>query len=106
MALSHQERRTLAEIERGLQSDDPTLAGRMTGATVTADRWQPHRWAWFGLLLGLQVTLVGFAAAGGPISIGMIVGLYGLLLLGSSAVSLWCGLRQRRAGRILRRGRH
>lgn len=99
MALSHQERRTLAEIERGLQSDDPAMAGRMTVATVIPDGWPPHRWAWFGLLLGLQVTLVGFAAARGVISIGTIVGLYGLLLLAGSTGSLCCGLRRRRAGR-------
>lgn len=103
MALSHQERRSLSEIERGLRLDDPTLDGRMAAGTAAAAVGRPGGWTWFCLLLGLQVSLVGFAAAAGLISIGMIVGLYGLLLFASSAVSLLCCLRHRRVGRILPR---
>jgi hypothetical protein len=95
MALSHQERRTLEQIERGLHCDDPTLAARMAVGSVTAGAGLPGRWAWFGVLLGLQVTLVGFAASAGVISFGTVIGFYGLLLLGSSAMSLLCGLRRR-----------
>lgn len=105
MALSHRERRTLEEIERGLQSDDPTLAGRMAVATVIAGPGRPARFTWFGLLFGLQITLVGFAASAGVISFGMLIALYGLLLFACSAGSLLRDLRRRRAGglRVRRR---
>lgn len=96
MVLSDQERRILEEIEWGLQADDPSLAGRMAVDTDTTDVRRSDRWAWFGLLLGLQVTLVGFAAAGGLISFGTIIGLYGLLVLTGSATALLSGLRHRR----------
>lgn len=98
MALSHRERRSLAEIERGLQSDDPTLAGRMAVVTALDGRDRPGRFAWIGLLLGLQVTLVGFAAAAGPISFGMLVAFYGLVLFGCSAWSLLRGHWRRPVG--------
>lgn len=102
MGLSHQERQSLEEIERGLRSDDPTMAGRMAVGAPAAEGRRPDGWAWFGLLLGLQVTLAGFAATAGLISIGTIIGLYGLLLFASSAGSLLCGWpAHRRTGRIL-----
>ena len=106
MSLSHQERRTLQEIERGLQSDDPALAGRLAAGTwASGASGRPGRMAWFGLLLGLQVTLVGFAAAAGLISFGVIIGLYGLLLFAGSFRSLLRDRSLRRAYRILVRRR-
>ncbi len=105
MVLSDQERRALEEIEWRLQADDPTLAGRMAVETDTAGARRSDRWAWFGLLFGLQVTLVGFAAAGGLISFGTIIGLYGLLVLTGSATALLSGLRHRRRPTVPPRSR-
>jgi hypothetical protein len=99
MALSHHERRTLEGIERGLRSDDPGMAGRMNPGTGPA-HGHPKAKAWFGLLLGIQVTLVGFATAAGAISFGMIVGMYGLLLLACSAGSLLRDGWRRRSGLV------
>lgn len=108
MALSDQERRSLEEIERRLHSDDPSLAGRMSAPGVTAGGMHPDRWAWLGVLVGLQVTLIGLAVAAGLISFGTIIALYGSLLLTISSVTLLRRLRRRRADPVAPRtgGRH
>ena len=59
---SHDDRRRLAEIERGLYDDDPLLAHRF-------DAWSvPRDWRWLAILLiavGIVGTIVGTLALSG-----------------------------------------
>jgi hypothetical protein len=59
---SHDDRRGLAEIERGLYDDDPLLAHRF-------DAWSvPRDWRWLAILLfavGIACTVVGTLALSG-----------------------------------------
>ena len=78
--LSHDDRRRLAEIERGLYDDDPQLAERFDALSV------PRDWRWLAMLLvvvGIGSTIGGtFALSGATI-----------LLLGfvpvAAGIALW-----------------
>jgi hypothetical protein len=62
IVLSHDDRRRLAEIERGLYSDDPRLARRFDGWSVPRDR------RWLAILLvavGIGGTIAGTLALSG-----------------------------------------
>jgi Protein of unknown function (DUF3040) len=109
VGLSAQERAALSNLEARATAADPGLAARLAGrgrsrpftrmsrAGSWLARWARSAWtAAAAILVGLSLTAVG-------VSVGLAVGVVGVVLLGSglwSAVSL---ARRRRAGRPRRR---
>lgn len=94
MRLSRQESRTLDEIGRGLCSDDPPFAARLTATSADNDRRQ---WVtWPALWIALVVMIAGFSAARGLISGGVIVGSYGLVVVLVAAATLLRDVARRR----------
>ena len=73
---SHDDRRALAEIERGLYDDDPLLAHRF-------DAWSvPRDWRWTAILL-IAVGIVGTLALSGA-----TITLLGFLPV-AAGIALW-----------------
>jgi Protein of unknown function (DUF3040) len=67
IVLSHDDRRGLAEIERGLYNDDPLLARRF-------DAWSvPRDWRWLAILL---------------IAVGIVCAIVGTLTLSGATIAL------------------
>ena len=77
---SHDDRRRLAEIERGLYDDDPRLAHRF-------DAWSVSRgWRWLAILLiavGIVGTIVGTLALSGATI--MLLGFFPV----AAGIALW-----------------
>lgn len=94
MRLSRQESRALDEIGRGLCSDDPPFAATLTATSADHDRRQ--RVAWPALWIGWVVMIAGFSAAQGLISGGVIVGIYGFVVLLVAAATLLRDVARRR----------
>ncbi len=94
MTLSEDEQHKLDEIETFTRSADPRFAANLDLASARRRRMALSGSAfWFGLV----ILMVGMSAARGPISIGVLVGSYGLILM------VWATVTAQR-NRIRRKG--
>jgi hypothetical protein len=89
MALSDDERRVLAQIERDLVADDPGFAESISRRRVGIPR---AVWAG-GILLGLSCAVVGLVIAGG---IGTAVAVVGFVLIVAGCAAALRAHRTRR----------
>jgi lipid-A-disaccharide synthase-like uncharacterized protein len=89
VALSDDERRVLAEIERDLVADDPKFAKSIERRRV---RIPPAVWA-VGIFGGLSCIVIGLVIAG---AIGMATAVVGFVLIVANS---WAALRSHRRRR-------
>lgn len=102
MPLSERERQILAEMEKNLYEEDPTLAGRVPDDTVGPDRR--------GVKIGAAVFIVGLVAlvfffATGSIPVGVLAFaamVAGIVILGSSLRTLFSEPEDGEPGRASR----
>ena len=89
MALSDDERRVLAEIERDLVADDPRFAESIARRRVGI---RPAVWA-VGIFLGLSCVVAGLVIAG---AIGTALAVIGFVAI---VANCWAALRSHRRRR-------
>ncbi|HEY5113984.1 MAG TPA: DUF3040 domain-containing protein [Nakamurella sp.] len=88
----------LHEIETFTQSADPGFAANLDLVTAQELRRRRMAMSGSGFWFGLVILIVGLAAARGPISVGVLVACYGLILM------VWATVTAQR-NRVRRKGR-
>jgi hypothetical protein len=89
MTLSRDEQRLLDGIETGLRAADPEFAAKLTLEAADSYRRRQVGLAHGCLLLGMFMTLAGFALAHQVLAAGVLFILYGIGTLISALVTLW-----------------
>ena len=97
MTLSEHEQRVLMEIEKGCQAEDPDLAAHLDLVAVSVRRARAAFLARCAIWLGSAVFVVGAGTARGPVSTGVVVAVYGLVIIGAGILS-WARNRTHPAG--------
>jgi hypothetical protein len=81
MTLSEHEQRTLDGIETGFCEDDPGFVVRLDLTAVLQHRRRVVVIAQTVIWIGWLVLVIGAGMAHGPVSIGALVGCYGLVMI-------------------------
>ena len=81
MTLSEHEQRTLEGIETGCRQDDPGFAVRLDLTALLQCRRRVVLIAQTMIWTGWLVLVIGGGMANGPVSIGALVGCYGLAMI-------------------------
>ena len=89
MTLSRDEQRLLNGIETGLRAADPAFAAKLTLEAAESYRRRQVGVAHGCLLLGMFMTLAGFALLHQVLAAGVLFILYGIGTLISALVTVW-----------------
>ena len=81
MTLSEHEQRTLEGIETGCRQDDPGFAVRLDLTALLQRRRRVVLIAQTMIWTGWLVLVIGGGMANAPVSIGALVGCYGLVMI-------------------------
>ena len=81
MTLSEHEQRTPAGIETGCREDDPGFAVRLDLTALLQRHRRVVVIAQTVIWIGWLVLVIGAGMAHGPVSIGALVGCYGLVMI-------------------------
>ena len=87
MPLSDHEQRILAELEESLNREDPDFADKVRNATLYRHSGRQARWAAFGFVLGLVVTVWLFVTS-------LWLALVGVAIMFASAIVIQRNLRR------------
>ena len=87
MTLSEHEQRTLDGIETGCREDDPGFAVRLDLTAQLQRRRRVVLIAQTVIWIGWLVLVIGAGMARGPVSIGAMVGCYGLVMIIAGTVA-------------------
>jgi len=88
MPLSREEQRALDSIEEGLQVDDPVFAAKLTFTATRRHLWCLTALAHGCLWVGMLMTLTGFGVGHDVLGAGVLLILYGLVLLVMATVAV------------------
>lgn len=94
MPLSQEEQRTLDEIERALEADDPKFAANVTLENLERDRQHQVLVAVVAFLLALVLLVVGLIAAQIQLAVGVTLSVCGFVAMVGSIQ--WVLVKHRR----------
>jgi hypothetical protein len=99
MTLSEYERRILDGIETGCRREDPGFVDRMDLTVALQARGRAVMIARCAIWIGWMVLVIGGGMARGPVSIGVLVAGYGIVLIVAGVVT-WLRNRSPRSGTL------
>jgi len=97
MTLSEYEQRVLVAIETGCRAEDPGLAARLDLVAAHTRRARTNLFAQCAIWLGSVVFVIGAGTARGPVSAGVVVAAYGVVMIVAGVLG-WVRNRTHQAG--------